>query len=231
MTIAHRGLALTVAVCCWLGGILLGLHYAGGTKAGSVDGAITRALAAVVGNPKPLGKWAVIPPTVPTRILGALSNPVLIYAVILAVVVFAVWRRRWELAGLAVVAPAVSGLLTELAKPLFDRHHDGYLSYPSGHMATSAAALTVGVLAVTWGRRWVLWTAWTLVIFLTAAGLVAMNYHYPADTLGGLLLALGVVLPAAVLADLLSARRARPPAPVLGWPGGPTPAKTRPHGG
>lgn len=209
MTIAHRGPALTVAVCCWLGGVLLGLHYAGQTSAGAVDGAITRALSAVVGNPKPLGKWAVIGPTVPTRVLGAFSNPILLYAVVLAVVVFAVRRRRWELAGLAVLAPALSGLLTEVSKPLFDRHHDGYLSYPSGHMATSAAALTVGVLAVRGVRRWLVWTVWALVIFATAAGLVAMNYHYPADTLGGLLLALGVVLPGAVLVDVLSARRAR----------------------
>jgi membrane-associated phospholipid phosphatase len=73
-------------------------------------------------------------------------------------------------------------------------------------MASSAAALTVAVLVV---RRLPAWGAWALVMLGTAAGLVAMNYHYPTDTIGGFGLALGVVLPLAVLADTLSARRAR----------------------
>ncbi len=230
--IAHRAVALWVAACCWLAGALLGVHYAGRPDAGPVDGAITRALSAVVGNPKPLGKWAVIPPTVPTRVLGALSNPVLIYAVVIAVVVFAVWRRRWAAAGLAVLAPALSALVTEVSKPWFGRMHDGYLSYPSGHMTTSAAALTVALLVATDKRRRLAWAGWALVLVLTAAGLVAMNYHYPSDTAGGFLLALGVVLPGAVLVDMLGARRvaacgARSDPDLLGWPGGSTAAHGR----
>ena len=213
---AHRGLALWAALCCWVGGVLIGVHYAGRTDLGPLDGAITRTLSAVVGNPKPLGKWAVIPPTVPTRVLGALSNPVLIYAVIAAVLVFAVWRRRWEVAALVVLAPGLCALVTEVSKPWFGRYHDGYLSYPSGHMATSAAALTVGLLAVTGGwagrRRVFAMAGWALVVFCTAAGLVAMNYHYPSDVAGGFLLALGVVLPGAVLADSVSSWRSRRPA-------------------
>lgn len=205
--VAHRRLAWCVAVCCWLGAALIGVHYAGRTNLGPLDGALTRALSAVVGNPKPLGKWAVIPPTVPTRVLGALSNPVLIYAVIAAVVVFAVWRRRWEVAGLALLAPALCALVTEVSKPWFGRYHDGYLSYPSGHMATSAAALTVGVLALGGRRPLLRWAGWAIVLFCTAAGLAAMNYHYPSDVAGGFLLALGVVLPGAILADVLGSRR------------------------
>jgi undecaprenyl-diphosphatase len=211
--VSNRPVALTAAVCGALVAVVLGIHYAGRTSPGRLDTALTHGLRAVVGNPTPLGKWAVTPPTVPTQVLGALSNPVLIYAVIVAVLAFALWRRRWETAGLAVLGPGLCVLLVEILKPLFDRLHSGYLTYPSGHMASSAAALTVAALVV---RRLAAWGVWAVLMLGTAAGLVAMNYHYPTDTVGGLGLALGVVLPLAVLADVLTARRLRPrvPAPV-----------------
>ncbi len=136
----------------------------------------------------------------------------LIYAVIVAVLAVALWRRRWETAALAVLGPGLCVLLVEILKPLFGRLHSGYLSYPSGHMASSAAALTVAALVV---RRLFVWSVWALAMPCTAAGLVAMNYHYPTDTIGGFCLAMGVVLPLAVLADVLSARRARPRVPGL----------------
>jgi membrane-associated phospholipid phosphatase len=210
--IARRALALWVAAGCWVAVALIGVHYAGDTNYGPVDGSLTRALSTVVGNPKPMGKWAVIGPTVPTRILGTFSNTFLIYGVVAVVAAYALWRRRWAAAGLAVLAPAVCALVTEVSKPWFDRYHDGYLAYPSGHMATSAAALTVGVLVLRrrrpawapwalWALWATLWALWAVVIGATAAGLVALNYHYPSDTAGGLLLAWGVVLPGAVLAD------------------------------
>jgi membrane-associated phospholipid phosphatase len=207
----NRRLALLVTLGGWVLVLAIGNLVAGWSTAGPIDTALTHGLRAVVGNPTPLGKWAVTPPTVPTRILGAFSNPILVYAVIVALVVFALWRRRWELAGLAVLAPGVCVLFTELLKQLFDRQHSGYLAYPSGHMASSAAAVTVGALVLTggWvGRRWKLaWGAWALVMVCTAAGLVAMNYHYPSDTIGGFCLAMGIVAPGAVIADTLGARR------------------------
>jgi membrane-associated phospholipid phosphatase len=204
--------ALLIALLGWLVAALLGVRYAGETRAGGFDTALTHGLRDVVGNPTPLGKWAVTPPTTATRILGTFSSPVVTYAVIVAVVLFAAWRRRWEVLGLAVLAPGVCVLLTELFKPLVDRRHSGYLSYPSGHTVSSVAALTVAVLAITWGapawRTVLAWIAWLLVVVCVLAGLVAMNYHYPTDTFGGLGLALGVTLPGAVLADGLSVRRA-----------------------
>jgi undecaprenyl-diphosphatase len=204
--VSNRPVALTAAVCGVVVAVVLGIHYAGRSSAGRLDTALTHGMRALVGNPTPLGKWAVTAPTVPTRVLGALSNPVLIYAVIVAVLAFALWRRLWETAALAVLGPGVCVLLVEILKPLFGRLHSGYLSYPSGHMASSAAALTVAALVI---RRLPAWIAWALVMLGTAAGLVAMNYHYPTDTIGGFCLALGVVLPLAVLADVLRARRMR----------------------
>jgi len=204
--VSNRPVALTAAVCGVLVAVVLGIRYAGRTGPGRLDTALTHGLRAIVGNPTPLGKWAVTPPTVPTRVLGALSNPVWSTR--------CSWRcwcsrcgavagrpPRWRCSG-----PGVCVLLVETAKPLFDRLHSGYLSYPSGHMASSAAALTVAALVF---RRLPVWGAWTLVMLGTAAGLVAMNYHYPTDTIGGFGLALGVVLPLAVLADVLCARRVR----------------------
>jgi len=210
--------ASLVALLGWVVAAVLAVEYAGGTTAGTFDTALTHGLRAVVGNPTPLGKWAVTPPTVATKVLGTFSSPVITYAVIVATIGFAVWRRRWEVAGLAVLAPGLCVLLTELFKPLVDRRHSGYLSYPSGHTVSSVAAYTVAVLAGTaaWtaGRRLLAWVVWLLVAVCVMTGLVAMNYHYPTDTFGALGIALGVTLPGALLADRLSRRRAgtAPPA-------------------
>jgi membrane-associated phospholipid phosphatase len=204
--------ALLVALLGWLTAALFAVRYAGDTRAGGFDTALTHGLRDVVGNPTPLGKWAVTPPTTATRVLGTFSSPVVTYAVIAAVVLFAAWRRRWEVLGVAVLAPGACVLLTELFKPLVDRRHSGYLSYPSGHTVSSVAALTVAVLAITSGatawRTTLVWVGWLLAVVCVLAGLVAMNYHYPTDTFGGLGLALGVTLPCAVLADRLNLRRA-----------------------
>jgi membrane-associated phospholipid phosphatase len=213
--------ASLVALLGWVVAAVLAVRYAGDTTAGTFDTALTHGLRAVVGNPTPLGKWAVTPPTVATKVLGTFSSPVITYAVIVATIGFAVWRRRWEVAGLAVLAPGLCVLLTELFKPLVDRRHSGYLSYPSGHTVSSVAAYTVAVLAGTaaWTatRRLLAWVVWLLVAVCVMAGLVAMNYHYPTDTFGGLGIALGVTLPGALLADRLGRRRPAT-APPAGTP-------------
>jgi membrane-associated phospholipid phosphatase len=206
-----RRVALVVAVLGWVVAVALGFRYAGGRRAGGFDTAVTHGLRDVVGNPTPLGKWAVLPPTVATRLLGVLSEPLVIYSVIVTLVGFALWRRRWEVAALAVLAPGLCVALTEVFKPLVDRMHAGYLSYPSGHTVSSVSAYTVALLVVTaeWNglRRLLAWVVWALVVLGVTAGLVAMNYHYPTDTIGGVGVALGVVLPAAILADTLGSRR------------------------
>lgn len=201
-----RRIALLVAVLGWIVAVALGIRYAGGTTAGWLDAAGFHLMRDLVGNPVPVGKWAVAPPTVPTRILAAFSSPVVTYGMAVAALVFALWRRWWSLACLAVAAPLVCVFVTEVvAKPLVDRRHEGYLSYPSGHTVTSVAALTVLLLALSAGtsRTTRLWTAaaWLIMVICVTAGLVAMNYHYPTDTVGAIGVALGVTLPGALLAD------------------------------
>ena len=185
---------------------MLGVRYAGGTTAGWFDEAGFHLMRWLVGNPVPVGKWAVAPPTVPTRILAAFSSSPTTYGVAIVTLAYAAWRRWWQVAALAVCAPLLCVLVTEvLAKPLIDRRHEGYLSYPSGHTVTSVAALTVLLLAVSAGwsapRKVVAVLGWVVLVVIVAAGLVAMNYHYPTDTIGGIGVALGVTLPGAVLAS------------------------------
>jgi membrane-associated phospholipid phosphatase len=201
-----RRTALIVAVLGWIVAVVLGVRYAGGTTGDSFDNAGFHLMRWLVGNPVPVGKWAVAPPTVATRVLATFSSSPVTYGVVAVTLVYAVWRRRWQVVALAVVAPLACVLVTEvLAKPLVDRRHEGYLSYPSGHTVTSVAALTVLVLAVSagWSKRHRLFAgaAWVVLVVIVAAGLVAMDYHYPTDTIGGIGVALGVTLPGALLAD------------------------------
>lgn len=214
--------ALFVALAGWLVAVLLGVLYANGRKADWFDRVLTHGLHEHVA-----AKGSVM-----AQVLVSPTTPALIYLVIAAMVVFGLVRRRWELAALAALAPGFCVLVTEVVfKPLVNRQHGGYLSYPSGHTVSSVSAFAVAVLAVTAGwstrRRLLAWAAWLLVVVWLAAGLVAMDYHYPTDTIGGFCIALGVVLPGAVLVDVLSSRRAATP---TAGPATEPPAAT-PHAG
>jgi undecaprenyl-diphosphatase len=94
-----------------------------------------------------------------------------------------------------------------------NRRLNGYLGYPSGHTVSTASAWTVAMLGsaagARIGRRVLALLAWVLVTGAVMMGLVGMDYHYPTDAVGGLCVALGVVLPGAALTDVLAARRTR----------------------
>jgi membrane-associated phospholipid phosphatase len=196
--------ALGAALLAWLVAASLAAQYAGGTAAGPLDRALTGAVRAVAGPPGLIGEILVFPTT-----------PALVYAALVAVLVVEVVRRRWWWAGLVVTGPTVAIVLTEAAfKPLDGRTHNGFLSYPSGHTVSAVSAYLVMLLVLTTGRsRTVRLAGCGALLVLTvvlATGLVAMDYHYPTDTIGGFCVAVGVILPAAVLTDALSARPARP---------------------
>ncbi|HEY1570186.1 MAG TPA: hypothetical protein VGG05_02495 [Pseudonocardiaceae bacterium] len=204
----RRPAALT-ALVCWVLTAVLGAWYAGQRVAGHVDGAVADAVRRTIGEQ-----------TFTARLLTGPSHPVVIYPVIAFVVGVAVFHRWWARAVLAVAAPALCVGLTELVfKPLIDRTYTGVLSYPSGHTISTMAALGVAALVITvdwpmrarWAVLWLLVVVWLVL----AVGLVGMDYHYFTDTVGGFLLAIGVVLPLAMVADL------------FGWPGGPTAARRR----
>lgn len=208
----HHRSALVAALACWVLAVALAVRYAGGTTAGRLDTAVTGAIRAVTGPPGPVGDVLVFPTT-----------PALVYAVLGVALVVELARREWWRAGFTVLTPVVAVVLTELVlKPLDGRTHHGYLSYPSGHTVSAVSAYLAVLLALTVGRpltRRVGAAVLALVTVVLAVGLVAMDYHYPTDTVGGVCVAVGVVLPLAVAADRLTARRARPAtAPPAGTP-------------
>lgn len=206
-----RRIAVVVAVLGWLATLGMDTWYAWHPAAGPLDDTLTRTVHALA----PFD-------SVSAQVLVAPTTAALVYAVIAALAVFALLRKRWELAALAVLGPGLCVLLTELVfKPLVGRVYAGYLSFPSGHTVSSVSAYLLAALVLVAGRPIGIKVV-GLVLFLAlsaclTAGLVAMNYHYPSDTVGGFFLVLGIMLPGAVGVDVLTGRRlaARSSAPPL----------------
>ncbi|HEY1969380.1 MAG TPA: phosphatase PAP2 family protein [Pseudonocardia sp.] len=199
----YRLPALALAALGWVGCVVLGLRYAGARHAGRLDTAVIHQVYQVVGEKGPLAALLVSP-----------SSPPVVYAVIGVTVLLALLARRWEFAALAILGPALAvGLVEWVGKPLVDRRLAGALSYPSGHTVSTISAFTVAMLGLAAGariaRKVLALLAWLVVTASVMVGLVGMNYHYPTDTLGGLGVVLGTMLPAAVLVDLLAARRVK----------------------
>jgi membrane-associated phospholipid phosphatase len=201
--------AAGVAIAGWLVLVGLGLRYSGEHIAGPLDRSLTGAVRTFATD----RNWV-------AHLLVVSSHEVLIYTVVGLVVVDGLSRRRWEHAAFAALVPAVAIVLTEAAfKPLFHRVHLGALAYPSGHTVSSVSAYAVAVLALTAGLRrrdrLIGAAVWLALTVMVGVGLVGMDYHYPTDWIGGVALVLGLALPAALLADALTARRtARIPVPA-----------------
>ncbi|MBG6056862.1 membrane-associated phospholipid phosphatase [Cryobacterium sp. MP_M5] len=124
-------------------------------------------------------------------IAGVVVIPVLILAV------FLLLRRKWA-AGYFLAATIVSSGLVQLLKNLFGRARpedmlvtSDFGSFPSGHVAN--AATMVVCLAILFPRVWV----WLAGALYTAVMMVSRTYlgaHWLTDTIGGLLLGVGVAV-------------------------------------
>jgi len=140
--------------------------------------------------------------------MGILLAAVLVVACLVA--------RRVNGALLALVGVVVSESLTEyVLKPLVHETIGTSLTYPSGHTA-SVFTLTavVGVLMLNpprhrpqpWARA-LLITVLVLISCAVGVATIALSFHYFTDIIGGVALAVGVVLAAAFPLDASGFRR------------------------
>jgi undecaprenyl-diphosphatase len=136
----------------------------------------------------------------------AATAPRVLY-VLATIVCVVVWRKYglrsralWAFVTM-MVAWALQLLLKEVvhrARPVVSdpvSHAPGY-SFPSGHVANSAAIATVLVLLL-WpllspaGRGWLI-GGLSLVVLLTCLDRVFLGVHYPSDTVAGVLFGVGL---------------------------------------
>jgi membrane-associated phospholipid phosphatase len=141
-----------------------------------------------------------------------LGNPTPMITLTIIIVLACLTVRRVNGAVLAVAAVLVANFLTEVVlKPIVHETigHPGVLSYPSGH-TTSVFTLVavVAVLAVAPPLpRFPGWVRLILVLLAVAVGvtvaicLIAIQFHYFTDTIGGVCVATATVLGVAMLLD------------------------------
>lgn len=126
----------------------------------------------------------------------SLRYPAAVVVGALALAAIAVILRRDRPRALAcLVGPPLALLTSELVvKPLVGRSIGGVLSYPSGSTVGAAALATAAVLAVP--TRWRVATAVVVTVYALwmALAVVALQWHYPTDSLAGLAYGAGVVL-------------------------------------
>jgi undecaprenyl-diphosphatase len=198
--------ALLVAVAC--GGVTgaLGAHYWRGRRSGWIDQLLGAPVRAALAGWHPT-LWAVV----------SLGSPGLLGVLCLLIAAAAIWRRRWDLAAVILVAPPLASITTEwLLKPLVGRTIAVGWCYPSGHMTGITAAAAALFLInrnplVPTPRRVAVAVLVTVVPLAMAVSLVGLGVHYPTDTIGGGCLALAITLLVAALHDGCSGvvRRAR----------------------
>ena len=130
--------------------------------------------------------------------IAGLADPLPLLGMLVAVCAFALalGRRREALAAVAVVAGAnltTQALKVVLAHPRYqpyaEFHQPWPNAFPSGHM-TAAASIAVALMLVAPRGVWPLAAA-TGIVFAGLVGIsvVALEWHYPSDVLGGILVA------------------------------------------
>ncbi len=198
--------ALIVAVVGWAEMLVLGFVFAGQGRPDPFDAGVAGAAYRYIGQR-----------SVFAHILVSACDTGVVYAVIAIVLLFGLFTRSWAVAALAVLGPGIAIAINEpLLKPGFGRTFPrGGLSYPSGHTVSAVAALTVALLVGltllrTRRGRIIVWAVYAALVVMLTIGLVAMRYHYLTDVFGGYGLALGVVLPLAVLLSRWPSHADRP---------------------
>jgi undecaprenyl-diphosphatase len=129
------------------------------------------------------------------RSLVAPSDAYVVIAVLLAGVLWYLWRRDWWRAGFLFVAPGLAVAINTYAlKYVWHRHLHHYLAYPSGH-TVQCVAVAAGfvLLAPTVRVRTVAIVVAAVLLVAVAVGMVGLGYHYPTDVVGGTATAIALV--------------------------------------
>lgn len=129
---------------------------------------------------------------------------VVIGAAVLAALTF---RRDRIRAFCCLLGPPLAIVLAEeVVKPLVGRTLGGTFTYPSGSTTGAAALATAAILAAP--PRWKRVTAILAVAYALwmMVSVVALQWHFPTDSIGGSLLGAGVVLTMDAAAHLVGGR-------------------------
>ncbi len=126
----------------------------------------------------------------PARYLLFFSDPRVLAVLVAGTLVVALCQRRWRLAVVTVLSPAVAIALVQLFKRLFGRQDGGALAYPSGHVTTMVVVMGMVVL-IAGAAGWAVLVA----VAFCLIGMLgqAVTYHYFTDTVGALLLGTAIV--------------------------------------
>ena len=137
------------------------------------------------------------------------------YLIPLVVIAALLLARRWRAAVFAAATMLISVAVVQLLKSVFGRARpedmlvlSDYGSFPSGHTANAATLATLAV--VLFPRLWVLIVAvaWTLAMALSRT---LVSVHWLSDTVGGMLVGVGVTLVLAGFALTWARSRGREP--------------------
>ncbi|MGO8961800.1 MAG: phosphatase PAP2 family protein [Streptosporangiaceae bacterium] len=150
------------------------------------------------------------------HLLSDVGQPAVVAILTLAITLACLATRRLNGAVLTVVSVAASVVLTEFVlKPIVGRTLNGYRVYPSGHtgLAFTLATVIVVLLLNPQGRllRRALIVGIAAIAALAgsavAVAMIALDWHYFTDTVGGAALAIAVVLAISFLLDTEGVRK------------------------
>jgi membrane-associated phospholipid phosphatase len=132
--------------------------------------------------------------------IAQLADPAPLLAMLAVACGIALWRRRSLDALAALVVVAGASVTTQVLKvllahpryqPVLGHHQLASIAFPSGH-ATAAASIAIAFVFVV-PRSMKLAVAVAGACFVAAVGVsvLVLDWHYPSDVLGGILVAAG----------------------------------------
>ena len=195
-----------LAGCAILVG-LLGVLFAGQTRADGFDGAVDASFIAFFAGHRDLLPWLAKPGT---------PMPAIVISAVIAAGCLIAGRLNGAVLALTAV-PAADGLTDGLLKPVFHRTYLGGIVFPSGHTTAAVAlAATLAVLLLvppqrssTRVARVLLVAIFCVTAALVATAVIALRWHYLTDTVAGAAVGVGAVCALALILDLVWDRAGR----------------------